>query len=810
MPVTSRRRLQPVIITREHLRQRQNSFGTYGDTAAEFVVSAGLDRSNNSAVRIRGIGHGRDNASHSLESNTFQFPNANVPGRIPYTDIRLNPQYRTPSFQNADEPNTIPNTHISVNRRYHLNEGNRNLPVINRRYHLDADEPRFRSPNSGFYQNVNRDTGRPFAQYRPPILVPYYQQNRRSDINSGIGGDVNRRIPNIVLGEGQKRHIYNTNDEIYPIVNVKYSTSSVTARVSQKQPPISSSINNEHLSKNIPLDFRNNNKHDTHKETIRKINHSTQHPSRYNNSFSFKDKTSSGPNNTDRLYFPNSNPTMYAFKYSDKVDSKINVSNSSKAVKENKESAVSDEIKNVRNNENDDEDLKEKSSAENNVRNTEDKPSNSAENILVESPALQTTIDKIREVQTRLIRKPSLVLRDQITVNELPKKSNRPRYGPRSLEVPGENVSVSRRKRDADDDDDDKEFNSDSEEDETMITDDNENNVPGTSNTMDDSSANFNSSTRQGRYKFEGFDPYFPFLRTNISSASQLQNPQSEKESRISPVYEMFSDGTYDTDEQVAEGDVMSFSDFLVSPMADKIRLERRLLFKKSNVSKSNTSIENDSHDKAKVDAKSWKNNTMTHIRDLIAARILESILSISNASANTTKPSNGRSSDSLTSAEQRHIGFMVTPYDAQESEDSPSSKPVIRILKGRIISLPDLPQELIPIIMGTYKPTYTEPQEPTFNDEGKLTENILDNAIFKLLQNDELLNIQPVVRKPPRPVTYKMSGKSPSTNYVGSLKTNEPIGKPKFVYKPNEWSLDPRCDRLTEEICLDDSDYPR
>ncbi|GIX73366.1 neurotrophin 1 [Caerostris extrusa] len=112
---------------------------------------------------------------------------------------------------------------------------------------------------------------------------------------------------------------------------------------------------------------------------------------------------------------------------------------------------------------------------------------------------------------------------------------------------------------------------------------------------------------------------------------------------------------------------------------------------------------------------------------------------------------------------------------------------------------------------MGTYRPTYTK--DATMEDP-KLTDSIMDNALLTLLQNEEMMNHHrmnqhELLNRKLRPMGYRVNKKSPSTNYVGSLKASEPSGETRHTFKPTEWSLGPRCDRLTEEICLDDSDYP-
>lgn len=808
LSVISRRRLPTVIITREHLR-RQNSYGNYGDTAAEFVVSAGLDTSKNSAVRIRRIGNGGQNATHN--PNIHRFGVLNATRRLSHPHINENPPYRTTVFSNSDEPNTIPKTRVSINRRYHLNE----------------NEQRFRTPNGVIYQNINRNPAIPergYYQYRPPIFVPNYQQNRRADLNFIKPEEANKRITNVVFDEVRRRNNLNTNQQIYPVVNVKYSTSSVSATVSQK--PQQVPVYNEDLNKKIPLPFKNNNKQENPRgEIILQNNQPVRYLLQNNNRNHQKERTAV-PNNTDYLHVSRNDWSAITSNQnaqkSNKESNSVTLSIAKETINESQLSESVRKTDHTGNNDKKEEDQNARKNdnpnKQNPSKNTVIKPSQEGKNVGVEILTTESSTEKSRDSPTILIRKPSLILRDQITVNEVPRKSNRPRYGPRSLEHTEENISLSRRKRETIVSNDER-LNIESiskDQNETRLI-NNEENISVFSNVTENSNIYSSSSQRQARYSFGSNFPQWRGNTSSISSSSSTQShktilPIVEKESRVAPVYEMFSDGTYDTTEDISESDIMSFSDFISSPIADKLRLERQLLFKNSNVSKENSSIGESSFNNRKmIDSRSSKNDTMTHLRSLIAAKILDRILNLNNNTMNDSMVSkSSRSSESLSSAEQRHIGIMVTPFDEHESEDYPRSKPVIRILRGRIISLPDLPEELIPIILGTYKPSNKEPEEPMYHDNAKLTENILDNAIYKLLQNEELLNFRPIARKPSQQVIYKNSRKSPSTNYIGSLKNNEPSEKNKFIYKPNEWSLDPRCDRLTEEICLDDSDYPR
>lgn len=812
LPVINRRRLPSVIITREHLRQRHNSYGTYGDTAAEFVVSAGLDTSKNSAVRIRRIGNGRANATHSNRSNINKFNFSNSSGTRSNTNFRQNPEYRTPSFHDADERNGISNARVPINRRYHFSEGEQNLQAINRRFHADDGEQHIRPPNNGAHQSSRHPVlpGRKFYQYQPPLFVPQFQQNRRFDINTGVPGESIRRFPNIAVGGNQGRHP--TSEQRYPIVSVKYSTSSVTAVSSPKeriQQPLSVSNNVDNMNKRIQVTGPVNIKLENHRESIRRTRKPI-FPSSQNSSHAYqKEKPIDNSNSTSNLYItinnpivPSSNPHAAKFPVN---EPNPNLNGSDEFLTNNKSYAPHKaEITSSKTKEDISKRKKNNSTQDASSRNPVIELANPATKVLTEKPPSQHNIDKIREFQTRLIRKPSLILRDQITVNELPKKLSRPRFGPRSMDFIDEDHSLSRHKRQAEIEGDGTPQTVTVSLDETAINSDKLNDSLFFSNSSEN-----NTTQRQGRYDSQRFQTQPSHQVVNRSLEIHKDITMEESEARPAPVYEMFSDGTYNAGEDPATSDIMSFSDFLASPMAEKIRLERQFFFKNSNASKGNVSTENSYAKKGKLDSRAFKNDTLIYLRNLIAARILDSLLNFTSANSNSSKASkSGRSSEGLTSAEHRPISIMVTPYEGQESVDSPSSRPVFRILKGRIVSLPDIPQELIPLILDTYKPTYTEPEEIAYQDDQ--SDSILRNTIYKLLQNDELLNLQPVVRKPHHPIAYKVSKKSPSINYVGSLKSNQPMVKPKYSYKPSEWSLEPRCDRLTEEICLDDSDYPR
>lgn len=900
LSANSHRRLPTVIITREHLRQRQNSYGTYGDTAAEFVVSAGLDNSKNSAVRIRRIGGRQDNVTHDtgLNPNRLNFPSNN--GDTFHTNIKQDQRYRTP-ISNPHERNSIPNTYLgSPESRYHLNEGHKLQQPINRRNHLNENDHRIRSSNGGYFRHTFQNQEVSHLQYRPPIFVPNYQQVRRADAHFGIPGELSRRPPNVINEESQRRSSFNYNEPQYPIINVKYSTSSVSASTSaeehqrkpvsysavhnnirppapnynnphgsipnsgrnqdnsfvpqishpNRKPSVPVTINNKHqndkqnigeINQGAPTvlqitnqdnkpwaPIENNDKQQTDKQNIRETNPRTPFVRQNNTQNQHEEKPVTKVNSTDHLYINPKNPSIYTFKQNSE---KLEVNSSSQSFKPNKSTVHEERVKtdiSTKNESitvNENEDINEKTGNKTVVPRNPVIEIASPNNVLTEIPASQNSVN-IREFQTRLIRKPSLILRDQITVNELPRKSNRPRYGPRALADLGEIRSSTRQKRQADNYhyiDSVNTNRTNTAANNSIESDGDKIEYITTSSTVKHiSSPTITSAQRQGRYNTNNFqikyDPTktprgkFPVLVQKKDYPIKNEKSFTDaKETRLSPNYytgEQFSDGTYQEKEEDTPDEVMSFSDFLASPIAEKLRLERQSMFKNSNKNGETGSIGYSRGNHMRYDPRSLKNSTLEYLKKLITARLIHHVLNSNNMSANHSAlvPA-GRGFDGITS-EQRHYGYMMNPYDEMENDEPRPSKQRVKILRGKIIPISDLPPEIIPVLLGTYKPAFTNEIEEPYQEDSKLTENMIDNAIFALLQNEGIIHGVPVLQK--GSVPYKVHRKSPSTNYVGSLKSNEALGKPSYNYKPRDWPLGPRCDRLTEEICLDDSDYPK
>ncbi|KFM69584.1 hypothetical protein X975_18153, partial [Stegodyphus mimosarum] len=710
----SRRRLPTVIITREHLRQKPALYGSYGDVAAEFVVSAGLDTGKSSAVRIRRLGSNKSNATHSTS------PNKNNNNRLSHTNRQPNPanpnQHHRPVVVDASvryrSPTPYPPT---IDRRDYLNEDRQVL-----RGDIFPQEQRH---GLGGYFN------RPATAYRPPIFVPYSQRHQGPNVRLGNNGKENGASPN---------------------------------------------------------NF-----------------HAQQHPRT-------PDVRNQLPGNSNGQHYSSHQNGMK----SDEQDNPIRGSHTSSAL----------------NHEMDDVNQSRSVSSDGGNKDNEYRPSlispDVNKTIIAETPTLRLNVpNKKHEFYNRIIRKPSFILKDQITVNELARRSDRPAFGPRSLDV--DSQETVRRKRQTSS---------------YIFSEENTDEIPRNrrfevnfddSNSEENENRGFNSS-KISVYGSENIE--LPPHQTNTLNSKNQENVTSSNNQFNDDILEyhvpniMVNNhgetssysvdaskerqqyGGYDTDNGGStDGDVMSFSDFLMSPAADKIRLQRQFLFR-------NSSLPNDNHTAESSRAISGhnfqsfiKNTTIPLLRKLIAARLLNNMLNFGNLSnSSTVVQSSGiqqatvRSSDTH-AAEQRQFGIVVSPFDSHEALSSKSAMPIIRILRGKIIPLPDLPQELIPIILGTYKPSYTTTRAPYSEDP---TENMLDNAIYALLQNEEIGNTRPL-SPVYSPLGHKANRKSPSTNYIGSLKSSEPMPKPSYSYKPNDWSMGPRCDRLTEEICLDDSDYP-
>ncbi|KAF8764021.1 Neurotrophin 1 like protein [Argiope bruennichi] len=717
----NRRKLPTVIITKEHLKRMPQLYGPIGGTAAEFIVSAGLDNTHSSAVRIRKVG--------SRGSNGTLSPNP-----------ILNSS-RVDNF-NPQEPPRRPDP---INNNFNI-ANDRRQPVIyrqsiNRRQDVLNERNNAQFHHQRFFPTVDVNINGPHPRYVPPIFVPYYQQQPQNP-----GHDLRPAFP--------YRPSFNNPNRPAEGYDYQYRTA---PKPYDKKPHIQPDFN--------------------------------------------KDKI------TNTAIYPDPVPTGI-----DKIDSD------------------SDQ---------DDTDIK---FNEEHPKEEMKKTATPHKHIVAETPVLRLNRVKPQDAKNLIIRRPSLVLRDQITVNEVGESSERPRFGPRALQFDEDTSRTSRRKRQADSGESlkekfshfqskrishniDKIDKSNEEENESdsiklskernesdsieLSKEQNETTdfplLSSLKNILGEFTKNRQRLAR--KYAFQQFDDskVTNYSRTNSSD----EIPANGRSAFYSDVnYQAQMDHFPLSSDDRSQGDVMSFSDFLASPLAEQIRLERQVMFRNSSFL--NDSLINENFNVSAGFDSITQNSTL--LKNIVAAKLLQSILNIDgNISSNATRMddvSHPRSNpDKMASSEQRQFGIVVSPYDGHESFISKSTMPVIRILKGKIVPLPDLPQELIPILLGTYRPSYTS--EASFDDP-KLTDSILDNALLSLLKNEEMMNQHRQVNRKLHPMGYRLNRKSPSTNYIGSMKASEPVEKTSHNYKPNEWSLGPRCDRLTEEICLDDSDYPR
>ncbi|XP_055936358.1 uncharacterized protein LOC129966032 [Argiope bruennichi] len=716
----NRRKLPTVIITKEHLKRMPQLYGPIGGTAAEFIVSAGLDNTHSSAVRIRKVSSRGSNGTLSpnpiLNASRIDNFNPHEPPRRP--DPISN------NFNIANDRRQPVIYRQSINRRQDvLNERN------NAQFH-----------HQRFFPTVDVNINGPHPRYVPPIFVPYYQQQPQNP-----GHDMRPAFP--------YRPSFNNPNRPAEGYDYQYRTA---PKPYDKKPHIQPDFN--------------------------------------------KDKITSTAIYSDPV------PTGI-----DKIDSDSDQDDTD--IKFNEEHPK-EEIK---------------------------KTATPHKHIVAETPVLRLNRVKPQDAKNLIIRRPSLVLRDQITVNEVGESSERPRFGPRALQFDEDTSRTSRRKRQADSGESlkekfshfqskrishniDKIDKSNEEKNESdsieLSKEQNESDsielskeqkettdfplLSSLKNILGEFTKNRQRLAR--KYAFQQFDDskVTNYSRTNSSD----EIPANGRSAFYSDVnYQAQMDHFPLSSDDRSQGGVMSFSDFLASPLAEQIRLDRQVMFR--NLSFLNDSLINENFNVSAGFDSITQNSTL--LKNIVAAKLLQSILNIDgNISSNATRMddvSHPRSNpDKMASSEQRQFGIVVSPYDGHESFISKSTMPVIRILKGKIVPLPDLPQELIPILLGTYRPSYTS--EASF-DEPKLTDSILDNALLSLLKNEEMMNQHRQVNRKLHPMGYRLNRKSPSTNYIGSMKASEPVEKTSHSYKPNEWSLGPRCDRLTEEICLDDSDYP-
>ncbi|CAL1285058.1 unnamed protein product [Larinioides sclopetarius] len=707
----NRRKLPTVIITKEHLKRMPQLYGPIGGTAAEFIVSAGLDNNHSSAVRIRKIGNRGNNGT-----------------------LSPNPVLNSSRNDNNPYPQEPPRRQDPINNNFNV-ANERRQPVIyrqsiNRRQDILNERNNGQFHHQRFFPTVDVNVNGPHPRYIPPIFVPYYQQQSQN-----AGYDLRPAFP--------YRPTFNNPNRPSSPDGYDYQYRTVFKPYERK-----------------PL-----NQPDFGKDRVTNTEVNSDHV-----------QTSHEKINSD----------------SDEDDANQNFN----------EEHPKDEMK---------------------------KTGIPHKHIVAETPVLRLNRVKPQDAKNLIIRRPSLVLRDQITVNEVSESSERPRFGPRALQYDEDNPRTARRKRQADSDGSSKEkfshfqskrighsidkidkSNEDLNEfDSIEISEENNetSHFPLLSSLKSILGEFTKSRQRMARkYAFQQFDDSKAINYSQSNSSDEI--PDNSRSAFYSDVnYQAQMDHFPSSGDSKVQGDVMSFSDFLASPLAEQIRLQRQIMFRNSTVL--NDSLINESFNIS--DGLDSITHNATLLKNIIAAKLLHSILNIDgNISSNATRmddSSHPRSNtDKMASSEQRQFGIVVSPYDGHESFISKSTMPVIRILKGKIVPLPDLPQELIPILLGTYRPTYTS--EASFDDP-KLTDSILDNALLSLLKNEEMRNRHRQVNRKLHPMGYRLNRKSPSTNYIGSMKASEPIEKTSPSYKPNEWSLGPRCDRLTEEICLDDSDYP-
>ncbi|XP_015903201.1 uncharacterized protein [Parasteatoda tepidariorum] len=710
---SNRRKLPTVIITREHLRQRPVHYGSPGDTAAEFIVSAGLDNSK-TAVRIRKLGQTPTDSTQlqnpeytKTVSTSAREPNRQHPASY-HPDLR----YRTPNYNAVSQ-----------------NQPVRNPQILQRRQDVRDN----RQPYIPDVLNI------PSQQYVPPIFVPNYQQ-----------------------------HTFNNPSFHRPIVAVRVKSDGTREKI------------------NIPA----------HSQDRR--NYFNQQGSQISNGQSLNHKIFTVESPVLVRKGPEKqNPTSTTTNPDYETPNIVKNQEKGLLPKENSENGNDQQI------------------------NTKFRQNDPNKNVVVETPPLELSA-KSNDIKNQLIRRPSIVLTDQITVNEVRPQTNRPRYGPRSLQHDEDKVNARRRKRDAYDSEslghsahDDAVDPEDLENFQDQNVDHFKNAAPTDEEIMAknvQSWKEFGTRTRRKgrnrklrnskRLRFQEQTPVTPISNVSLDYQTSTQS---------STIKNVKSDSLKQSFHESLDGDVMSFSDFITSPIAEKIRVERQFMFR--NMS-DNLEKEAQTRNRNQYNYETFLQNSSL-LRDIIATRLLHSLINIDNSSSNSSdisiseEQSTARSSpERLASAEQRQFGIVVSPYESHESSHSKSSMPIIRILRGKVVPLPELPRELIPLILGRFKHSYSS--EPTFDDP-QLTENMIDNAILSLLQNEEVVNAPSRYHEYKRhPINMqRVNKKSPSTNYVGSLKNSEPMTKPSYSFKPAEWAVGPRCDRLTEEICLDDSDYP-
>ncbi|GIX73371.1 neurotrophin 1 [Caerostris extrusa] len=191
---TRRRKLPTVIITREHLRQRPVLYGPQGDTAAEFIVSAGLDNRQSSAVRIRKLGN-----------------NATVPSAPDSNPTRIGNSNGQDSSGRRDIVNF--NTNIAGERR----QGPVYPQPIHRRQDL-LNERKIRPTNicTLFYQQPrNGHEVRPVPSRDPSVNIP---NERRPSVSEGYDTEYRSAIKPVekVPQDTKKDSVKNTPIASYP------------------------------------------------------------------------------------------------------------------------------------------------------------------------------------------------------------------------------------------------------------------------------------------------------------------------------------------------------------------------------------------------------------------------------------------------------------------------------------------------------------------------------------------------------------------------------------------------------------------
>ncbi|KAG8183780.1 hypothetical protein JTE90_001676 [Oedothorax gibbosus] len=583
---TTRRRLPTVIITREHLRQQQRTpslYGPIGDTAAEFVVSAGLDDRQSSAVRIRKIG---SNDGSNRRNNGDNISLRNNAGSNRRDDVHA-------GNRNNFESNS---GNIQVNQRNNVGSSHRENFSNSRRHNMDGNR-RNNFVGNNAESNAANDTSSNEVNDRHQVISVHHRRrpelrpvNFANDRNRGNG-------PQVLSSDGRQPHPYNRQEVFNPqIVGV-----SVERRHPELHPQANRRRQDIHHQRNRVGDSQ---------RFYPAVNVNFERgPQQYvppifvPNYQTHRNGQPIIP--TDQRGYVNSRPTVnskpvYIGEPNEKTESISNPSpNASPAIvtEEKRVHATSEDNRDPVLKTNDDE-------VKDDIKKAPHK------HIVAETPVLRL---KPADAQKYLIRRPSLVLTDQITVNEV----RGPRFGPRSLEHDQEESTTgSRQKRRA----------------------------PSSLYSL--AHVELNRTTGHSKKALHGFrdrgqrkSKSHPFRNysghQDTSSNSSTFTKPSLFDTRT-PYYsdEFVSDQSSDSSSKQSDlndEDVMSFSDFLASPIAEKIRLERQKMFRNSSRW---TSDPNDySYPNSTVDLESSMENTsVPALQEMIAAKLLHNILSINNS----------------------------------------------------------------------------------------------------------------------------------------------------------------------------------